>query len=77
MSVKRRQGSGDQKDLFDQALQASLRHGASFKCLSLWAVETVHSTATLSIQRVSAACMGSGSCTEVVLGSFVSASSSL
>jgi len=29
MSVKRRQGSGDQKDLFDQALQASLRHGAT------------------------------------------------
>ena len=29
MSVKRRQGSGDQQDLFDQALQASLRHGAT------------------------------------------------
>jgi RNA-directed DNA polymerase len=29
MSVKRRQGSGDQLDLFDQALQASLRHGAT------------------------------------------------
>ena len=29
MGVKRRQGSGDQLDLFDQALQASLRHGAT------------------------------------------------
>ena len=29
MSVKRRQGSGDQMDLFDQALLASLRHGAA------------------------------------------------
>ncbi len=29
MIVKRRQGSGDQPDLFDQALQASLRHGAT------------------------------------------------
>jgi hypothetical protein len=29
MSVERRQGSGDQQDLLDQALQASLRHGAT------------------------------------------------
>ncbi|KAH7872906.1 uncharacterized protein C8R40DRAFT_405205 [Lentinula edodes] len=29
----------------------------------LWAVEILHSTATLSIQRVSAACIGSGLCT--------------
>jgi hypothetical protein len=29
MGVKRRQGSGDQLDLFDQALQASLCHGAT------------------------------------------------
>jgi RNA-directed DNA polymerase len=29
MGVKRRQGSGDQQDLFDQALQASLRRGAT------------------------------------------------
>lgn len=29
MSVKRRQGSGGQKDLFDEALKASLRHGAT------------------------------------------------
>jgi hypothetical protein len=29
MSVKRQQGSGDQQDLFDQALQASLRLGAT------------------------------------------------
>ena len=29
MGVKRRQGSGDQPDLFDQALQASLRLGAT------------------------------------------------
>jgi len=29
MGVKRQQGSGDQKDLFDQALQASLRHDAT------------------------------------------------
>ena len=29
MSVKRQQGSGDQQDLFDQALQAALRHGAT------------------------------------------------
>jgi len=27
MSVKRQQGGGDQKDLFDEALKASLRHG--------------------------------------------------
>jgi hypothetical protein len=31
MSVKPRQGSGDQKDLFDQALQASPRHGEPAK----------------------------------------------
>jgi RNA-directed DNA polymerase len=29
MGVKRQQDSGDQQDLFDQALQASLRHGAT------------------------------------------------
>ena len=29
MGVKRQQGSGDQKDLFDEALQASLRLGAT------------------------------------------------
>lgn len=29
MGVKRQQGSGDQKDLFDEALQASLRHGVT------------------------------------------------
>jgi RNA-directed DNA polymerase len=29
MGVKRQQGSGDQQDLFDQALAASLRHGAT------------------------------------------------
>ena len=29
MGVKRQQGSGDQKDLFDEALKASLRHGAT------------------------------------------------
>ena len=29
MSVKRQQGNGDQKDLFDEALKASLRHGAT------------------------------------------------
>lgn len=29
MGVKRRQGSGDQQDLFDQGLQASLCHGAT------------------------------------------------
>ncbi|KNZ74342.1 hypothetical protein J132_07199, partial [Termitomyces sp. J132] len=34
-----------------------------FKYPGLWAVETLHSTATLSIQGVSAACMGFGSCT--------------
>lgn len=28
MGVKRQQGSGDQKDLFDEALKAALRHGA-------------------------------------------------
>ena len=27
MGVKRQQGSGDQKDLFDEALKASLHHG--------------------------------------------------
>ncbi|KAF9268368.1 hypothetical protein L218DRAFT_612246, partial [Marasmius fiardii PR-910] len=34
-----------------------------FKYRGLWAVEILHSTATLSIQRVSAVCMGLGSCT--------------
>ncbi|KAH7926573.1 hypothetical protein BV22DRAFT_1155890, partial [Leucogyrophana mollusca] len=34
-----------------------------FTYLGSWAVETFHSTATLSIQRVSTVCMGSGSCT--------------
>ena len=29
MGVKRQQGGGDQQDLFDQALRASLRHGAT------------------------------------------------
>jgi len=29
MGAKRRQGSGDQQDLLDQALQASLRLGAT------------------------------------------------
>lgn len=29
MNVKRRQGSADQRDLFDQVLQAALRHGAT------------------------------------------------
>ncbi|KAF8997558.1 hypothetical protein BDZ89DRAFT_771854, partial [Hymenopellis radicata] len=29
----------------------------------LWAVKILHSTATLSIQRVSAACIGFGLCT--------------
>jgi RNA-directed DNA polymerase len=29
MGVKRQQGRGDQKDLFDEALKASLRHGVS------------------------------------------------
>ncbi len=29
MGVKRRQGSGNQMDLFDEALKASLRHGAT------------------------------------------------
>jgi len=36
---------------------------SSFNYLSLWAVEILHSTATLSIQGVSMACMGFGSCT--------------
>jgi RNA-directed DNA polymerase len=31
MSVKRQQGGADQKDLFDEALKAALRHGASGK----------------------------------------------
>ncbi|KAJ4472286.1 hypothetical protein J3R30DRAFT_3524250, partial [Lentinula aciculospora] len=31
--------------------------------LGLWAVEMLHSTATLSIQRISAVCIGSGLCT--------------
>jgi hypothetical protein len=34
-----------------------------FKYPGLWGVGTLHSTATLSIQRVTAACMGFGSCT--------------
>ncbi len=29
MGVKRRQGGGDQMDLFDEALKASLRHGVN------------------------------------------------
>ncbi|HXP96922.1 MAG TPA: reverse transcriptase domain-containing protein [Telmatospirillum sp.] len=31
MDVKKQQGSGDQMDLFDEALKASLRHGATGK----------------------------------------------
>ncbi|KAJ7142223.1 hypothetical protein C8R44DRAFT_923705, partial [Mycena epipterygia] len=34
-----------------------------FTSLGLWAVGTLHSTATLSIQSAPAACMGLGSCT--------------
>ncbi|KAF9268340.1 hypothetical protein L218DRAFT_610448, partial [Marasmius fiardii PR-910] len=34
-----------------------------FKYCGLWAVEILHSTATLSIQRVTAVCMGLGLCT--------------
>ncbi|KAJ7652895.1 hypothetical protein B0H17DRAFT_1101263, partial [Mycena rosella] len=33
-----------------------------FTSLGLWAVGTLHSTATLSIQSAPAACMGLGSC---------------
>ncbi|TFK20834.1 hypothetical protein FA15DRAFT_578951, partial [Coprinopsis marcescibilis] len=29
-----------------------------FMCLGLWAVDALHSTATLSIQSAAAACMG-------------------
>jgi hypothetical protein len=36
MGVKRQQGSGDQKDLFDQALQASLRLGATGDAVSFY-----------------------------------------
>jgi hypothetical protein len=36
---------------------------SSFMSLSLWAAGTIHSTATLPIQRVPSACMGFGSCT--------------
>ena len=32
MGVKKQQGRGDQKDLFDEALKTSLGHGASGKC---------------------------------------------
>jgi hypothetical protein len=35
----------------------------------LWAVGTLHSTATLSIQRVITICMGSGSCTVSIFSS--------
>jgi hypothetical protein len=35
----------------------------SFMYPGLWAAGTLHSTATLSIQRVIAVCMSSGSCT--------------
>jgi hypothetical protein len=41
----------------------------SFKYLGLWAVGTLHSTATLSIQRVTTVCMGSGSCTVSIFSS--------
>jgi hypothetical protein len=34
-----------------------------FMSRGLWAVESLHSTATLSIQREATVCMGSGSCT--------------
>ncbi|KAG2120615.1 uncharacterized protein F5147DRAFT_4379 [Suillus discolor] len=37
--------------------------------LGLWAVGTLHSTATLSIQRVSTVCMSSGSCTVSIFSS--------
>ncbi|KAJ7683891.1 hypothetical protein B0H17DRAFT_1226429, partial [Mycena rosella] len=34
-----------------------------FSSLGVWAVGTLHSTATLSIQSAPAVCMGLGSCT--------------
>ena len=45
----------------------------SFMYLSLWAMGTFHSTATLSIQRVPMVCMGSGSCTVSIFSSPASA----
>ncbi|OAX39319.1 hypothetical protein K503DRAFT_813838, partial [Rhizopogon vinicolor AM-OR11-026] len=41
----------------------------SFTYLGLWALGTLHSTATLSIQRVTIVCMGSGSCTVSIFSS--------
>ncbi|KAG0702739.1 hypothetical protein DFH29DRAFT_920196, partial [Suillus ampliporus] len=41
----------------------------SFIYLGLWAVGTLHSTATLSIQRVTTICMSSGSCTVSIFSS--------
>jgi len=53
-----------QKNLFRNILsEDEFWSEPCFKYLSLWAVGTFHSTATLSIQRVPAVCMGSGSCT--------------
>ncbi|KAJ7115152.1 hypothetical protein C8R44DRAFT_928097, partial [Mycena epipterygia] len=41
----------------------------SFTNLGLWAVGSLHSTATLSIQSAPAACMGLGSCTVPIFSS--------
>ncbi|KAG1863366.1 hypothetical protein C8R48DRAFT_708132, partial [Suillus tomentosus] len=41
----------------------------SFMYPGLWAVGTLHSTATLSIQRVITICMSSGSCTVSIFSS--------
>ncbi|KAG1756685.1 uncharacterized protein EDB91DRAFT_1093920 [Suillus paluster] len=41
--------------------------------LGLWAAASLHSTATLSIQRVTAVCMSSGSCTVSIFSSSATA----
>ncbi|KAJ6616784.1 hypothetical protein B0H10DRAFT_1369675, partial [Mycena sp. CBHHK59/15] len=44
-----------------------------FTSLGLWAVGTLHSTATLSIQSAPAACVGLGSCTVSIFSSSATA----
>ncbi|KAG1755557.1 hypothetical protein EDB19DRAFT_413866 [Suillus lakei] len=42
---------------------------SSFMCPGLWAVGTLHSTATMSIQRVTTVCVCFGSCTVSIFSS--------
>ena len=56
----------DSTSMVEFFLHTYLDGTGSFKYLGLWAVGILHSTATLSIQGVPAACMGFGSCTVLI-----------